>query len=447
MKSFFSWLVKFEFGTTLGPFAVWGVISVLLCGCAVFQALEWMRPVSACARLLWLGAALGVFVAFVRALVEKRFGTAVLQLLLGLLGLLGFVFCFVTANLAGWSMAHRISTGPTGWAASEVTDAIPFSVEYKAAHPFLAEYDKRIAFQSGKRIGVWMDTGGGGPFAVYALGAGEYYLADGVDCDFMRNDYRVNVSNETVEINVDGVWLKIPDGAVTVNGRSSGSLSVEFESGEKKTMTITNGVPLGKTLESRRFLGYIRPSGKFEAGSDDPFAGEEGRRRMGHETDWTPCGLMGKLPFEIEDGRRLRYCSRRLRLKSGKTLEIVHESFASEACNIYRLTPDEYNIVSNSEKDECWQRSYRVNVSNETMDVEWDGHWLRLPEGALSVGAMGCGEKNGLTTWHVTVRTADGSVEGHEALPSGDYKKRRKLIGTLSKDGKIHLFKTGVEMP
>ena len=149
------------------------------------------------------------------------------------------------------------------------------------------------------------------------------------------------VTNETVEINVDGVWLKIPDGTVTVNGRSSGSLSVKFESGEEKSVMITNGVPLGKTLESRRFLGFIRPNGKFEACSNDPFVGEEGRRRMGHETDWAPRGLTDKLPFEIEDGKRQRYCSRRLRLKSGKTLEIVHESFSPETCGIYRLASDE----------------------------------------------------------------------------------------------------------
>lgn len=29
MKSFFNWLIKFEFGTMLGPFAVWGVASIL----------------------------------------------------------------------------------------------------------------------------------------------------------------------------------------------------------------------------------------------------------------------------------------------------------------------------------------------------------------------------------------------------------------------------------
>lgn len=100
MKSFFNWLIKFEFGTMLGPFAVWGVASVLFCGCVVFQAFEWMRPVIVCVRLLWLGASLGVFVAFINALVEKRFGTAILQFFLGLLCLFGFAICFVFANMA-----------------------------------------------------------------------------------------------------------------------------------------------------------------------------------------------------------------------------------------------------------------------------------------------------------------------------------------------------------
>ncbi len=77
---------------------------------------------------------------------------------------------------------------------------------------------------------------------------------------------------------------------------------------------------------------------------------------------------------------------------------------------------------------------YRVNVSNETVDVEFDGQWLRLPEGALSVESMGGGE----TCWDVEVRTANGMAVSHEATPAGDYKKRRQLIGTLSKDGVFH---------
>lgn len=82
-----------------------------------------------------------------------------------------------------------------------------------------------------------------------------------------------------------------------------------------------------------------------------------------------------------------------------------------------------------------------MNVSNETIDVETDGQWLRLPDGALSVESLGWGgNKDGTKTYHVEVRTAKGLVEGHEASPAGDYKKRRQLIGTLTKDG---AFKTG----
>ena len=50
------------------------------------------------------------------------------------------------------------------------------------------------------------------------------------------------------------------------------------------------------------------------------------------------------------------------------------------------------------------------------------------------------GNKDGTKTYHVEVRTAKGLVEGHEASPAGDYKKRRQPIGTLTKDG---AFKTG----
>ena len=439
MKSFFRWLVRFEFGTMLGPFAVWGVASVLFCGCVVFQAFEWMRPVILCVRLLWLGASLGVFVAFINALVEKRFGTAILQFFLGLLCLFGFAICFVFANMTGWSTAHRISTGPTGWAVSEMTERIPFSVEYKPAHPFLAEYDKRIVFRSGKRFGVWKDTGGGGPFAVYALGEGEYYLADGLDCDFMRNDYRLNVTNETVEMNVNGVWLKIPEGAESIIGRGSDSVSVKTATEEEKTVTALDGKPLRRTLDGRKFLGFICPNGKFEASTDDPFAGEEGRRRMGHEIDWKPCKLGDEVPFDIEDGEKSGECYRRIRLKGGKTLMLEHRLYRRIISVIFRLGPNEYNIVEDWEQEERWERNYRINVSNETIDVEFDGTWIRLPEGALFVESMGRRGKDEKAVWTVKVQTDDGPVEGHEAFPAGDYKKHRKLIGTLSRDGEFYL--------
>lgn len=53
--------------------------------------------------------------------------------------------------------------GGLGAAVTETSTEIPFSLSYKPAHPFLAEYDKAVVFPSGKTIGLAPDSGGGGP--------------------------------------------------------------------------------------------------------------------------------------------------------------------------------------------------------------------------------------------------------------------------------------------
>ena len=437
MKSIFKWLVWLEFKTMLGPIAVWALASVLLSVGVVFESLLW-PAIGWAALALWLVASACGIAAFFVALFSGRFARALVQLVLGVVGLVAFAIAFFFVRALGMAVTEDVTNGEGGWRSSKITEEIPFSVEYKCAHPFLAEYDKRIVFKSGKRIGVKMDTGGGGPFAVYALGDGKFYLADGVDCDFMRSDYRVNVSNETVELNGDGVWLRIPDGTKAISSWGPGRLTAKTEADEEKGITVSEGEPLGKTLENRKFLGFIYPNGEFKTDAVDPFIGTEGKRRIGLETDWKPCGLADKVPFEFEDGKRLNNLSRRIRLRSGKTLEIEHDRIRVEACAIYRIGPDEYNVVSSCEKDEMWQRSYRVNVPNETIDVETDGQWLRLPDGALSVESLGWGgNKDGTKTYHVEVRTDNGTAVSHEATPAGDYKKRRELVGTLTKEGEF----------
>ena len=440
MKSLFRWLVWFEFKTTLGPIAVWAAASaVFLAGLVLGDALGLSMAVGWFVIVVWLLAGVAGFAAFIVSLISGHPGRALVQFILWIAGFIVFFIAFFFARAFGMMVTERLTNGEGGWEASEITAQIPFSVEYKWAHPFLAEYDKRIAFKSGKKIGVWMDTGGGGPFAVYALGDGKFYLADGVDCDFMRNDYRVDVAAETVEINLNGIWAKIPDGTKCVTGKGSDSLSVKTETEENKHVTISGGEPIGTTLENRRFLGFIDSHGEFEASTNDPFTGEDGKRRMGFEMGWKSCGLTNKVPFEIEVGKRLNQSSRRVRFKSGKTLGIEHEIWNTSPYAIYSIGVDEYNVVNRCDREELWQRSYRVNVSNETIDVETDGQWLRLPDGALSVESLGWGgNKDGTKTYHVEVRTAKGLVEGHEAYPVGDYKKRRQLIGTLSKDGVFH---------
>ena len=50
----------------------------------------------------------------------------------------------------------------TKWTKGRITDELPFAVEYKRAKTLCAEYDKRLLFKSGKRIGLLIDTQGNG---------------------------------------------------------------------------------------------------------------------------------------------------------------------------------------------------------------------------------------------------------------------------------------------
>lgn len=116
-----------------------------------------------------------------------------------------------------------------GWWSVGPNRAIPFSVEYRSAHGFLAEYERRITFSSGRHVNLQTDTGGAGAFAVYAFGEDRFYLIDGFENVSIRSVYLIDVSQELVT-----------------------SCHEEYER-------------IGRSLFGEcRFLGWIHPSGKFE---------------------------------------------------------------------------------------------------------------------------------------------------------------------------------------
>lgn len=157
MKSLFRWLLGFEFKTTLGPIVVWAMASAMLLAGLVFgDALGLSMSVGWFVIVVWLLAGIAGFAAFIVSLISGHPGRALVQFILGIAGFIVFFIAFFFARAFGMMVTERLTNGEGGWEASEITEQIPFSVEYRWAHPFLAEYDKRIAFKSGKKIGVWM---------------------------------------------------------------------------------------------------------------------------------------------------------------------------------------------------------------------------------------------------------------------------------------------------
>jgi hypothetical protein len=284
-------IARFTLKTAFGPFVAWCCTSLLL-----FAAYALSPPLGKFGTVLvymmfvvQVVAALVGVAAFIMSLAERQYGRAIWQFFLGLAGLFlvfwGLVFAFVARGV----VAHATSSGygeVRNASVTNETSKLEFAVEYQPTHPFLAEYNKCIVFPSGKRISVCMDTGGAGAFAVYRLPTGEYYLVDGLEHDFIRNDYRVNATNETVEMMCDEVWVKIPDGSLevtgggvsTCNGEKHVGITVKTANGEE---SVDGGTPVGDSLKGRVYVGLLYPSGSFEPGEGDPFANIIQRRLRG----------------------------------------------------------------------------------------------------------------------------------------------------------------------
>lgn len=315
MKRFFT---RF-FNATVFPVITWfvtGLVCLTILFCASW--IETTLPVQMIlfGSLLGAGALVSVLLlaAWIRALCQKNWKRALFQLLLGggaavILG--GVAGGFIIINLIG---------GYRKWTAAEVQVAespLPFTVEYRHAHPFLAEYHKRIRFSSGKTIGIWMDTGGAGPFAIYRLPTGHYYLVDGLDFQFVRNDYRIDPERESVEMLCADTWVQIPDGAQNVNGKGGASLTAETSDGE---VTLSGDVPVGNSLVQRTYLGKIYPNGTFEpaTGAEDPYAD-----RLDNEEN--PVELPG-LPIKLTQCRRGIHNTLTVHFATGKTKSLILSS-------------------------------------------------------------------------------------------------------------------------
>ena len=228
--------------------------------------------VGVAATVVLAGASIWYAVMFLVTLAKRQWKKSAIMFVSGGVGacLLVVGFGFAMA-LNFWSAAENWEKGKEKPRLADVPGEdgkTAFSVEYIHAHPFLAEYDKTIVFKSGKRIGVFMDTGGAGPFAVYRLPTGEYYLVDGLKHSFIRNDYRVNVTNETVEMmTADTFWIRIPDGTLAVVGGGGNSIVVNT-SDEKYKNVESKLTPVDDSLSRRKYLGLVHPRGEFKKSDD-----------------------------------------------------------------------------------------------------------------------------------------------------------------------------------
>ncbi len=196
-----------------------------------------------------------------------------------------FIFAFIVCAVLGGVVCTVVRFSPIAtesdwpWTKGKITDQLPFAAEYKRAKTLCAEYDKRLMFKSGKRIGLPIDTCGFGPFQVYRLKSGEYCLVDGFDRKLPESFgdqsrwLRVNVEKETVELKYGIGWFRIPEkGYVRGWGGSEDSLdffSFSMYTGGNLNETGWNvrvsGTPVGDSLEGRKLIGTIDTRGRFKS--------------------------------------------------------------------------------------------------------------------------------------------------------------------------------------
>ena len=356
---------------------------------------------------------------------------------------IGVVLFFIglLASLAGSSIvAHATSsdvrtaevTDRTG-ATDRTSSALAFKVEFRPAHLFLAEYDKYIVFQSGKRIGVWMDTGGAGAFAVYRLPTGEYYLVDGLEHDFIRNDYRVNVTKETVEIMCDETWVKIPDGTLAFVCRGGDSITVKTKSGEK-TVRGGDGTSVGDSLKGRVYLGSLHPNGRCVTGTGDPYADTIEPKWVAVEFDG------GSIPFSLECSRWKGSFQYRLAFASGEQIALDFAGSADDRLSLCRLDDGRYHLFDARRADYSWRKDWRIDATAETVEVMYKDHWgkygnfwVKIPSGTTSIYSMGIqdGENGEPFKVSIDVNTRNGKVTGHDFIPAGDSPLNGKFIGSF----------------
>ena len=249
---------KFLFDTWYGALAACAVSAAGVLAGLLFCFLKAGQIAQMVFGVLLVLSGLVLAVAFVRSLWKKAWGRAVAQMVLGLGGAVGFVIAWAVVVFASVALAYMMGWKPPWKGAEKKNGVVPFAVEYQRAPALSAEYFRRVAFASGKRVGIAMDPGGHAALSVYALEDGTHALVDSA-----RIMFRVDAAAETVDAECGGRWFRLPDGTEEVRGWGTSGVLVVLENGESQS--IKDGVAVGESLDGRRLLGKFVPYGRFMA--------------------------------------------------------------------------------------------------------------------------------------------------------------------------------------
>ena len=365
MKNFFSILFHTPWGAPLA-FALCAAATLV---CSLFDFISVVDILTLVFLLFTFVSGLVLAAAFLVALWHRAWGRAAAQLVLGLVIAVGFAVGLPVAYFGSLAIANAVGWQHPWMESEEPNGVVPFEVEYRRAMTFTSEFDRRIAFASGKRIGLVPDTGGHASLSVYALADGTHALADSAG-----GLYRVDAGTESVDMGTFGLWFRLPDGTAEVGGRGPDGITGKLENG--KDMSVSEGIPIGTSLEGRRLLGQFVPGGKLLPEADDWLA----------ESPWKPrAGWPEDLPFKLErqtDGYAGSRPCWRAAFPSGGTVEM---GSLWETPYLLNAMPDgNYALVSEWHKkftNSPWLSPtyYRIRPADARVDLRVGNDWVELP--------------------------------------------------------------------
>jgi len=294
---------------------------------------------------------------------------------------------------------------------------VPFEVEYRRAPAMSAEFFRRVAFASGKRVGIAMDTGGHAQLAVYALEDGTHALMDSAG-DLCR----VDAAAETVDMEGGWRWYRLPDGTEEVRSWGTSGVWVVLENGEEQSSK--EGVPIGESLDGRRLLGQFVPYGAFEAEAEDWLTEKL------TSAPWMPLSKWPEeLPFAVERNKGTMWNFERWRVAFPSGKAVALGLMWNTPYSVQEMADGNYALKSERKTEPPFTPTiYRVRPGDECVDMRVEDDWVEIPEGIRVI-----------TTWgrsRVCGPNADEEeVCGTNSVPVGTTLEGMRPVGLLMGNG------------
>ena len=356
MKKIARFIIEKWYGAAVA-WLCWGAVVLVYCLIAgPYRCVGYLT--TAMIGLHGIGA-LVLLAVVVHSLVKRRWGRAVGQFLLGLGAVVVYGVALIAVSLVTTFSERNMNDfdrTKEPWYGTKPSETVPFGVEFRIGHPFLAEYDRRVVFKSGKSVMLDYDTGGAWDFAVYALKDGGYCLIDGIQHIAHRHVYCVDPVGEAV-----------------------------------------NGPRRGE-LEGKRYLGIVKSKkGEFVAGGEEPEFEKD-------EETWTGSEITDEIPFAYETGKSKTEDSlSRIGFKSGKKVVLMGD-WRHGTHEVYRM--EDGRFILSEQEGTMWESTYVIDATEESVSTCRKGFVARIPDNATRL----CGVAEGKGRGSIEVETDKGKM-------------------------------------